>query len=288
MRKIVGVIIGVLSIVGLMLSGPPRLVQAQGPVTPPPPPPQPTVIPLDGYEQAASSANAQAQAASGKLAAAQAEYAQAQQLAAQANAKLAEAKQARDRQLLEQSVTLATQAKDLADQATAKIAAADRLMGDAQALIASQSAANVALQSDLKALGVELAGVREQLSAAQLNAQDLRGQNLSLTQQMTRQTQQMNTWLVMLSFSLIIAAIMAFVMLRRTAQLQHMLQTAATVQTPTAVPASATNPAAAATVVDETGTILYEEPDADEELSVMLANVFSNPAPRPGPAPSVA
>lgn len=280
MRKIVGVIIGVLSIVGLMLGSPPQLVQAQGPVTPPPPPPQPTVIPLDGYEQAASSANAQAQAASGKLAAAQAEYAQAQQLAAQANAKLAEAKQARDRQMLEQSVTLSTQAKDLADQATAKITAADRLMGDAQALIASQGAANVALQSDLRNLQTELAGIRQQLTAAQAYGQELGAQNV-------RQTQQMNTWLVMLSFSLIIAAIMAFVMLRRTAQMQHLLQTATAVQTPTPAPAPAPN-AAATTVVDETGTILYEEPDADEELGLMLANVFSHTAPRPGPAASVA
>jgi hypothetical protein len=280
MRKVVGVVIGMLSLIILTLSSSPQPVQAQGPVTPPPPPPQPTVIPLQGYEQAASSANAQAQAANSRLAAAQAEYAQAQQLAAQANAKLAEAKQARDRQLLEQSVTLATQAKGLADQAVAKIAAADLLMGDAQALIASQSAANVALRSDLQNLQTELAGTRLQLTAAQAYGQELSAQN-------TRQTQQMNTWLVMLSFSLIIAAIMAFIMLRRTAQLQHLLQTATTVQTPTPAPAPAVNAAAATTVVDEAGTILYEEPDADEELGLMLASVFNTPA-RPGPAASAA
>ena len=280
MRKVVGVVSGMLSLIILTLSSSPQPVQAQGPVTPPPPPPQPTVIPLQGYEQAASSANAQAQAANSRLAAAQAEYAQAQQLAAQANAKLAEAKQARDRQLLEQSVTLATQAKGLADQAVAKIAAADLLMGDAQALIASQSAANVALRSDLQNLQTELAGTRLQLTAAQAYGQELSAQN-------TRQTQQMNTWLVMLSFSLIIAAIMAFIMLRRTAQLQHLLQTATTVQTSTPAPAPAVNAAAATTVVDEAGTILYEEPDADEELGLMLASVFNTPA-RPGPAASAA
>lgn len=286
MRKIAGIVIGVLSIVVLTLSGSPRPAQAQGPVTPLPPPPQPTLIPLDGYEQAASSANAQAQAASSKLAVAQTEYAQAQQLAAQANAKLAEAKQARDQQLLEQAVTLSTQAKDLADQATAKIAAADLLMGDAQALIASQSADNVALQSDLQTLRVELTGTREQLTVAQLYGQDLNRQNVSLSQQMDRQIHQTNTWLVMLSLSLIIAAIMAFIMLRRTAQLQHLLQKATTATDQTPGPAG--NSDAATTVVDETGTILYEEPEADEELSLMLANVFANTTPRPGSAANAA
>jgi hypothetical protein len=81
---------------------------------------------------------------------------------------------------------------------------------------------------------------------------------------------------------------MAFVMLRRTAQLQHLLQAATPAQTPATASQPAGNPDAATTVIDETGTILYEEPEADEELSLMLANVFANATPKPGPASSAA
>ena len=257
----------------LWLSASPVTVRAQGPATPPPPPPQPTVIPLDGYEQAASSANAQAQAAGGKLAQAQAEYMQAQALATQANAKLAEAKQARDRQLLEQSVTLATQAKDLADQSAAKVLAAEKLMGDAQTQIAMQSAQNVALLSDLKMLRGQLSSTTDQLAAAQDTAADLRGQ-------IRRTDQQVNTLMIMLSFSLIVAAVIAVVLIIRTRQAHNLLQVIANVQTPSTAPAPATPPAAGP-VVDERGTLLYEEPEVDEELSLMLSNVF-----RPSTSPN--
>jgi chromosome segregation ATPase len=248
-------------------------VRAQGPATPPPPPPQPTVIPLDGYEQAASSANAQAQAAGGKLAQAQAEYMQAQALVTQANAKLAEAKQARDRQLLEQSVTLATQAKDLADQSAAKVLAAEKLMGDAQAQISDQSAQNVALVSDLKMLRGQLSSTTDQLAAAQDTAADLRGQ-------IRRTDQQVNTLMIMLSLSLIVAAVMAVVLIIRTRQAHNLLQVIANVQTPSTAPAPSAPPAAGP-VVDERGTLLYEEPEVDEELSLMLSNVF-----RPSTSPN--
>ena len=262
-----------LSLLLLLLSTSPASVRAQGPATPPPPPPQPTVIPLDGYEQAASSANAQAQAAGGKLAQAQAEYMQAQALAAQANAKLAEAKQARDRQLLEQSVTLATQAKDLADQSVAKVNAAEKLLGDAQTQIADQSALNRALGTDLNNLRGQLSSTADQLTAAQRYADDLRGQ-------IRRTDQQVTTLIVMLSFSLIVAAVMALVMLIRTRQAHELLRVAITVQDPPPAPAP-TAPPAATPVVDEIGTLLYEEPEVDEELKLMLANVF-----RPNASPS--
>ncbi len=257
----------------LLLSASPVTVRAQGPATPPPPPPQPTVIPLDGYEQAASSANAQAQAAGGKLAQAQTEYMQAQALATQANAKLAEAKQARDRQLLEQSVTLATQAKDLADQSMAKVFAAEKLMGDAQTQIAVQSAQNVALLSDLKMLRGQLSSTTDQLAAAQDTAADLRGQ-------IRRTDQQVNALMIMLSLSLIVAAVMAVVLIIRTRQAHNLLQVIANVQTPSTAPAPSAPPAAGP-VVDEHGTLLYEEPEVDEELSRMLTNVFNRPNPAP-------
>jgi hypothetical protein len=266
---LLGVVLGALLLFGTTAS----TARAQGPATPPPPPPQPTVIPLEGYEHAANSAQAQAQAAGSKLARAQAEYAQAQALAAQASAQLAEAKQARDRQLLEQSVTLSTQAKDLADQSLAKIAAAEKLMGDAQAQIADQSTLNVALVSDLKSLRVQLTGTVEQLTATQRHAEDLRSQ-------IKRNDQQVSTLIVMLSFSLIVAAVMALVMLIRTRQAQELWRVAATVQTPPPAPVP-TSPPVPATVIDEDGTLLYEEPEVDEELGLMLANVF-----RPSTSPS--
>jgi hypothetical protein len=261
------------ALIGLLLSATPVTVQAQGPATPPPPPPPPTMIPLDGYEQAASNASAQAQAAGGKLAQAQAEYAQAQALAAQANAKLAEAKQARDRQWLEQSVTLATQAKDLADQSLSKVAAAEKLMGDAQALIAVQGAQNVALKSDLGMLRSQLSSTIDQLTAAQRYTDDLHGQIYRADQQVTK-------LFLALLVSLVVAAGMALVMIIRMRQTQEMLRLVATVQTPSSAPAPAAPPAAGP-VVDENGTLLYEEPEVDEELSLMLTNVFNRPNPAP-------
>lgn len=262
-----GVMLGALGVLSIA----PSTAQAQGPATPPPP--EPTVIPLEGYERAVNQANAQAQAAGSKLAQAQAEYSQAQTLAAQANAKLAEVKQARERQLLEQSVTLATQAKDLAEQSLVKVAAAERLLDDAQAQLAEQSALNVALVSDLKSLRIQFTGTVEQLTAAQRHAEDLRGQ-------IKRNNQHVSTLIVLLSFSLIVAAVMALVMLTRTRQAQELWRVAATEQTPAPAPAPA-SPPVPATVIDEDGTLLYEEPEVDEELSLMLANVF-----RPNPSPS--
>ena len=268
------------ALIGLLLSATPVTVRAQGPATPPPPPPPPTVIPLDGYQQAASNANAQAQAAGGKLAQAQAEYAQAQALAAAADAKLAEAKRARDHQLLEQSVTLATQAKDLADQSTARVLAAEKLMGDAQALIAGQSAQNVALESDLKMLHSQLNSTTDQLTgqltAAQRYADDLRGQIYRADQQATK-------LIMALAASLLVATGMALNMIVRMRQTQEMLRLVATVQTSSSGPAPAA-PLATGPVVDENGTLLYEEPEVDEELSLMLTNVFRPNQPNTSPS----
>jgi hypothetical protein len=262
-RYVIGTVLA-LSGLWWLLNFSPQPAHAQGPATPPPLPPPPTAIPLAGYEQAVSRANAQAQAAGSQLAQAQAEYAQAKALAAQANARLAEAKQARDQQLLEQAVTLATQAKDLADQSAGKVTLAEHLMGDAQAQLAEQSARNVALLSDLNTLQVQLAGSTDQLAAVQRYADDLRGQ-------IRRTDQQVNTLIRWLSFSLGVAAVMALVMMRRTHQVQELLRGMATITQPPPAPPPTPSPAP---VIDEQGTLLYEETDVDEELSLLLADVF--------------